>query len=322
MATDSRNSILIQGDGLAALSAARILSGKGISVSIRQEPFYERPVLLIPEVTHWLLTDIWGHNEFSFATESVINRKKVYQKDGTKNEFPYVGYVLAQNTLLIKLKKFLQEKYSSIKWLSPDNNEDPSDYEWVINAITKDGSCYQTFGNRCITTYEIERNQGSGIGNTCQMAITENCWIFLFPVNNDSGYLQIMHLKGENFPFEEIQSLIKEKTSSKIAISKQKTPKTFPASPRILKSICRNHEISIGQSLVKYDPIAGDGTGLALRSADWACKIVTSAIKQADIREMLSHYYNSIEGHFQGHLKMCNEHYQTYQESGWRNEVF
>src|ERR1700741_614396 len=112
--------VLIKGEGIAALTAACVLSGNGITVSIQQEYAAPRPILMLPENTRWLLTDCWKlGNSFWNETYSVFN-KRVISVAGRTEQFPYTGYIISQDRVQQTLKELLKSGFPSIEFLSPD----------------------------------------------------------------------------------------------------------------------------------------------------------------------------------------------------------
>lgn len=322
MAEMLQGGVFIKGEGIAALSAAQMLSKRGVPIAIQQEQFYNRPVLLLPEISCWLLMDIWDKRQDILSSGTVISVKKVYEQNGQKTEFSYSGYAVDQNILQKSLKSILMEKYNTISWLSPFESSINSKNDWIINAVPYENNCYECFGNRCLAVFRVRERDRLPVNAECRMIMSRNYWIFFFPVNNESAIVQVMHPHGLSIRFEEIADVILNKTGISLENLNHTGNLIFNAAPRILRSVCENREIPIGQSIAKYDPIAGDGTGHALRSADWACKIILSALQGNDFENLLQQYHRSIKHHFIEHHATCQGIYKSFKGLRWKQEFF
>jgi hypothetical protein len=301
--------VLIKGEGLAALTAAYLLSQNGTTVSVQQEAVHARPVLMIPENTSWLLNDIWNIDDQLKQYTHPVSFKRIIQENGNADVFPVTAFSVEQNWLQQALKNKLKDEYPAVNWLDASGDENTARYNWVINAIPQETS-FENFGTRCITACMFDYEADTAQNNYCQMLQIEGAWFFLFPVSTATGCLQVMHVPGAVYNFEEAAFIIKQPSGLIIKAAENKNAIVFPAFPRLSKKFYGENEIFIGPSLVRYDPIAGDGTGHAIRSAAWAARIIMRSFQNEDVKELKQTFQSSITTHFQQHLASCREHYK------------
>jgi len=224
--------------------------------------------------------------------------------------------VVAQDHLQRILKELLKSAFPCVEWIPSDVIPEQVNYDWIINAMPREKSMYNNFGERCVTAF-LFSYQGNN-GNCCQMIQMENAWCFILPVSKQTSCLQIMHLPDDEQSWETAIEIMRKHTGLVLKDEQAPSKTTFAAYPRFIKKSFDNKEIAISQSLARYDPIGGDGTGNALRSAVWTSRIIINDAEKNNAKEFLQAYQAAISKHFSEHLRVCAEFYKDYK--GWANE--
>ena len=78
------------------------------------------------------------------------------------------------------------------------------------------------------------------------------------------------------------------------------------------------NKIFVGNSIVSYDPLCGDGLGNALRSCILSTAITSSGYDDEIKQDMLEYYKHRVTLNFISHINTCLEFYSN--NNGWNQE--
>src|SRR5262249_18408498 len=85
----------------------------------------------------------------------------------------------------------------------------------------------------------------------------------------------------------------------------------FEAAPWIREPLCRPGQIAAGEAAARLDPLCGDGTGFAVRSAILAASVIDGISRGRPVGAALRPHRHRLHLAFAQHLRTCLAFYTT-----------
>jgi flavin-dependent dehydrogenase len=326
--------ILIIGGGIAGLTCAHLLTHHGWEVEIWDKLSNSSPTLIINDVTRYLLQDIWQlETDFWYDFHLLTSRRVAWEKDTEVVTIVEDSLVVKGNSLIEKLKLHLLNQKQIYINETPPNLDSicHEDYAWIIDASGRNSTTALSFGKgrrsqfgqRCILSQTVTLTSANH-HNACWMETISDGWIFFAPIDNQQALIQCMVPNIIKEPLPILTNLLEETDFIKTFIDKITThPTIFAAYPQLLTPLCGNGWIAVGDAALSFDPISGDGTGYALRTAILATSVINSINNSnLNIKECLNHYNLRLNRTFFQHLEQCIKYYSSiFNSPEWKIEI-
>jgi len=230
--------IVLQGDGIAALTCGHLLQSAGFGVSIERAPRAYLPALMVSASSQALFRDVL---ELRDAFSSLPRIQKRVVKWGPQPEpvaLPHSAVIASEQFLLEMVAKLFRANASS-----------PEAADWTIisSRPLPESVIEHGFGSQVATVTLVELEKGSD-STACWIESLEDGWLFLMPDAPGSGWLISVggplnaHLNNSRMIAGQIRGL-------------GDGTREFPSYPRITWPLCGPHCLWNG--------------GVGVRSALW-----------------------------------------------------
>lgn len=325
--------VLVLGQGVAAICVARLLTLRGWQVQLRGHPLTRSsPRIILNAITTKLLSELFEIHAADFLTKygaiSIESRAIAQGNRGSVEVLPHHGISITalnlanalrdQPMLAPPLINARHEKDFSF------SHEDIAAHGWVIDARGKAASPDRrlSLGQRRAIVTDVELADNTPHGR-CWMETTPTGWMFLLPGDIGQGTLQIV---VPNLPCDAL-SVAKKSLASSSLISRFVTrllnsPTVLEAAPSMSLSIGTEGFIRIGDAAISFDPICGDGTGNAVRSAILASAVLDAVASGVSCDQGLRYYRWRLMQTFVHHIQFCDSFYrQAFSSAAWASEL-
>ena len=333
-----RKKVLIIGTGITGLTCAQILSRQGWEIDILGKISHSKPTLVLNNATCQLLQNIWDDRELLLAYGHILEERGVSwgnQSSLQINREP--GISISGNILVTRLLEKLQQIRCDIKFLDflPEGDWHylRRKYDWILDAggrktnFSLKFGCGQRwkFGQRHVISTNVLLSKNAPLNRYWIESISNIGWLFLAPIDNSQGILQIMIPQCTDHSVTKPDSFLSHaQYISPLIQSLSSTSRMFPAFPCLTFPFCGNGWLAVGDSAISLDPLSGDGTGYGLRGAILASSILNAVIEGERLDDCLNHYKKRLACTFITHLDTCFSYYQemfTNINSQWRKEL-
>ena len=296
--------IVLQGDGIAALTCGHLLQSAGFGVSIERAPRAYLPALMVSASSQALFRDVL---ELRDAFSSLPRIQKRVVKWGPQPEpvaLPHSAVIASEQFLLEMVAKLFRANASS-----------PEAADWTIisSRPLPESVIEHGFGSQVATVTLVELEKGSD-STACWIESLEDGWLFLMPDAPGSGWLISVggplnaHLNNSRMIAGQIRGL-------------GDGTREFPSYPRITWPLCGPHWLACGTAALAFDPLCGDGTGHAIREAILASAVVRAAARGTNVNALRAHYQARLVAGFKRHLAVCLEFYQSGGVGPWWDSI-
>jgi len=295
--------IVLQGDGIAALTCGHLLQSAGFGVSIERAPRAYLPALMVSASSQALFRDVL---ELRDAFSSLPRIQKRVVKWGPQPEpvaLPHSAVIASEQFLLEMVAKLFRANASS-----------PEAADWTIisSRPLPESVIEHGFGSQVATVTLVELEKGSD-STACWIESLEDGWLFLMPDAPASGWLISVggplnaHLNSSRLIAGQIRGL--------------GATREVPSYPRITWPLCGPHWLACGTAALAFDPLCGDGTGHAIREAILASAVVRAAARGTNVNALRAHYQARLVTGFKRHLAVCLEFYQSGGVGPWWDSI-
>ena len=296
--------IVLRGDGIAALTCGHLLQSAGFGVSIERAPRAYLPALMLSASSQALFRDVL---ELRDAFSSLPRIQKRVVKWGPQPEpvaLPHSAVIASEQFLLEMVAKLFRANASS-----------PEAADWTIisSRPLPESVIEHGFGSQVATVTLVELEKGSD-STACWIESLEDGWLFLMPDAPGSGWLISVggplnaHLNNSRMIAGQIRGL-------------GDGTREFPSYPRITWPLCGPHWLACGTAALAFDPLCGDGTGHAIREAILASAVVRAAARGTNVNALRAHYQARLVTGFKRHLAVCLEFYQSGGVGPWWDSI-
>ena len=335
--------VLILGKGIAGLCCAKLLAQQGWAVELWGAESKTRQILVLNEITCWLLQDIFqDHVGTYIRTSHQLNQRNIIWDNKASKTTVAQPSVVINNAELTKhlLENLIHDPSLAIKQSPNCNFSEISsravEFDWVLDATgrsayfaKKFGAITKHSGKRCILSTEVPLARINDPHNFWIEAIPDG-WFFLAPLNSQGALLQLMLPTRPQQSIAVIKKFL-QKTNyiqKQISYTNISTPPVvLDAFPQILHPFFGMTSVglrwlAIGSAAFAVDPISGDGVGYAIRSAILAASVVSGITSGLPLKQCLQHYNQRLYSAFLTHLKACLKYYDSkFSSLAWLDEI-
>jgi hypothetical protein len=190
---------------------------------------------------------------------------------------------------------------------------------WEIFANSRKGSAIES-GSRKAWIFEGRVN-ASEAARCCVFEFVLDGWMFWAPVSRRKGFIQWV-LPARMGDEERCRDLFEGSFLRGAVGCREMLRGAVPCAASLAKCLAGDRWISCAGSAIRFDPLSGDGTGAAIRSAILACAELRAIENASDAAPYLNHYGARLALAFCSHLLMCDRLYRDGGLSGtWRTEL-
>ena len=303
MQGETKPAILLEGDGMAAVCVARLLSDAHVECIWQPNPRPKLAAILLGEQTQRLLRELFPSTEEHpgdlFESFVRVKRRIVLWGNAPQPlELPHSGVVAPEGELLRRL----WERVPAL----PAYDEAPHQQaSWHVQTTRSDAApgAERSFGDRRASFARVELRAGIA-PDACWVESVPHGWLFLLALGGRDATLIAV---GEN-----TEALL---LSSRLVAGQISGIVTHHASvaayPRLTETLAGTRHITCGSAAMSFDPLCGEGAGNAVREAFLAAAVIRASLLGHSSRDLSAHYTDRLRRGFLRHLQICLQFYST-----------
>lgn len=290
--------VTIQGDGIAAVCCARLLTDAGTPWQLSDSARPKVAAVLLGEQTQSLLRELFpsqpGQAELFEGFHRIQQRIVKWGPTASTVALPHAGLVAPEGELLRRL-------WSRTGASSP---------------LASGQNGWHILSGRGLMSSSIDIDCGNS--RTAQISSArllpcvgqDACWVesvgsgWLFLLARGDGEASLIGVGSSTERLLDESSLVAPCIDTPLS-----EPKVVAASPRILQPLTTHHELACGSAAMAFDPLCGEGTGNAVREAFLATAVIQASFAGHDLPSLQSHYARRLQLGFFRHLEMCRQFY-------------
>jgi 2-polyprenyl-6-methoxyphenol hydroxylase-like FAD-dependent oxidoreductase len=315
--------IRITGRGVAALCCARVLAERGWEVRLEAAPPPRLPLLVLNGVTVALLEEIFGDGAIRRAGGHPLRARQVRWGTDTfaRVEEPSLG--VAGDVLVESLLAELLACHAHRVALDPSETPERGaplgasptfepESGWTIagGGGSGGGARRQCWGTRKLLAGELPLQASDDA--TTWMESTPRGWVFMAPRNAARAMVQAVVPAVAADPRAQLLALLGETREIRHQVGGHlDSVRIFTTAPAIAEPVCRPGWIAVGEDAVRLDPLSGEGTGYAIRTAILAASVLDAIAAGLPAAEGLAHYRARLHATFASHLRACLAFYDA-----------
>ncbi len=293
--------VRISGRGIAAASAARCLTARGISVSVDGAGRRRSPVVMLGEQAQGLLTDVFAGHDVLAQGHRVARRVVLWGADAPQ-AFDHAALVITGDALA-----------AALPWpAAPVAADDP----FLLSTNAPPAARMLHFGAREASAVPVDLAPGADRAAALVEALGEG-WLFLIPTGGDTGWLLSVGTPPD-------QGLRESRLVAPAVGAIGQVAARFETSPRILEHPAASDRLTLGNAALALDPICGDGTATAVRGGILAAAVAAGITGHdgpgADAQALSAHYRAMLIAAMRRHLAVSWPFYARGGHSAWWQE--
>ena len=315
------NLVRIRGRGIAALTAAWMLAGRGHRLILTGPPASNVLQIALNADTVALIDDLYDLQLAAHPEARWIERRIVRGWHDAPFAVDAPTLSLPANLVAECLEQRLRDCFADhLEWHS-----DESDLEQEGFTIDAAGpghplhtlqSTGLIFGNRAATSAAL---RVKGPNDVALLERTPLGWLFLLPSQGDHATLFVVVAQPSRDPEETLDSTIVSSPISTIVRTRQPAQPWRLIAPTLHHPLATRRFIRIGEAAFTFDPLCGDGVGYAVRSALLAATVYVDLVRGEP--RGLEYYHARLTRTFRAHLQACSTCYDGWQPVGWSDEL-
>src|SRR5258708_3016542 len=300
------DAVLIQGDGIAACSCARLLRSNGFEVALAKTARSKLPTILVSESTQLLLRDVFEDGDLFRGFPQIRNRIVSWGRQSRTQTIPHSAVAVSEEELLSRL----WPKVPACVDIEGKN------FAWtIVTSRASDLFPYHCkFGSRNGFGISVRVKRG-GDRDGCWVESLDSGWLFLLACGHDNAFLLSIGAPPE------VQ--LEKSRLVEMQIESLNGPTTqFAAYPRILSALYGPGWLACGSAAMAFDPVCGEGASNAVREAILASAVVRALSKGVATQDVFAHYSSRLTAGCLRHLEACRDFY-VRGNSGqfWESEI-
>ena len=313
---------LVLGCGVAGLTAAQLLSGRGWTVDCAAGTPGPGPVVVIGWPDARLLLELWQADEALFKSAHRLQGRVVHWEPGPAPSLsPAPALVMA----IDDLTRILADRVGAAGACLVDAaHVETTGYDWVIQAGGR-GAMTQAsidFGRRCGAAAPVRLAPCAHTDRTVMESVAGG-WLFVIPQGLGRGTLQAVFCDPLGDPAVDLQALLSQSRAVSPLIEEiAGRPIGFAAMPRLAPAPCVAGSIAVGDAALALDPMSGGGIVSGLRSAILATAVLDAAEREGISPACFEHYAQRLRDVMRSHVRSCIELYgRAVNAMAWRAEI-
>ena len=289
----------VVGRGVAALTVARLLRRSGWDVESGGGPARAVPTLLLGSQAVELLESIWGSLDLAHHP---LRGRVVRWGAGPAATTGDGGLVLDGAELSAALAR--RDACAPAVVAGEPRR--------VVVGVGRPASSTRRLGRRVVLNARVALRPGTDEGLGCMETVTGG-WLFLIPAGDGLGVLQAMVPVQPHDPAAGLDRMLAEarEVAQRVSHVAGDPITTFAAAPQLRAPLAWSTGIAVGDAACAFDPVAGDGTGQAVRGAVLATAALESVACGMPEEDALGHYDHRVRLSFLRHLVHCLRYYEA-----------
>ena len=201
-------------------------------------------------------------------------------------------------------------------------------YDWIIYAspqqaalVAPTPACSFVGGQRTMIVAEIVA-QPPAVPTSqpaCYIESLKDGWLFYAPCDCQGATLQLCLPAVPDPPRRALLESVYQSMLIGPLVNDLQTVQCFASAPRLQWPLCGPGWLRVGEAAIKLDPVSGEGTPFALRSAILAAATIDAVLRNSVVQEShqviphdaaLNHYQSRLAQSFLAHLQGCVKFYQ------------
>ena len=256
---------MVEGRGVAALTAALLLSRSGVTCSLTGPDPAPGPVLLLHPGTLSLLKQVWA---LAPADLPALHRVRLRAVKPLPPDEPALleqpSVVIGSETLTATLRQRLEAAFPKVLTGSSAGAE-ASRWRLTASGRTAPGTLADT--SICAMA-EIAPSRHF-LPDRAIFEALPGGWLFLLPLGESRALLQAQREAADcQDPLE--ANLAESQIMPRLIGSVSGERQTFQATPRLAEPCTGENWLAIGGAAMALPPVTGDGVGNGIRTAIWA----------------------------------------------------
>lgn len=303
MQSEANPAVLLEGDGIAAVCVARLLTDAGVRCIWHPNARPKLAAILLGEQTQHLLRELFPAAESNagdlFEGFVEVKRRVVLWGDATRAfELPHRGIVAPEGDLLRRL-------WERVPPMEVAGSPQHARTSWRVHTTRTDAIARpeQGFGKREASFALVELQAGIA-PDACWVESVPHGWLFLLSLGAGNATL----IAAGDTPEVLLSSsqLIEPQIAGIVAHHS-----AVPAYPRLTSTLARPDFITCGSAAMSFDPLCGEGAGNAAREAFLAAAVVRASLLGHPGEHLAAHYTDRLRRGFLRHLQICLQFYST-----------
>lgn len=286
--------LVIDGDGVAALCCAHLLSQSGISFFFGPTQTGKQPAIMLGSQAASLLKDVARSSSLLDSGWPIERRVVLWGDARDPITVTHDGIAISEEALVNRMRSCLS---------APAHDDTPRTSWRIVTRNAGQAADFSVYGERSAVSYRVKLKDGADM-KSCWIESTPRGWLFLLPFSESEASL-ISAGYDASTPLEQsrlIAPLLEEKLSSSSTVS---------ISPCIARSLYEEGLILAGSAAMRFDPLCGEGAGHAVREAYLAVAVIRAAGRGQPVKALLEHYEGRLRQAFLRHLAICSSFYRT-----------
>jgi hypothetical protein len=306
--------VLLEGDGIASVCVARLLTDAGVNCLWQPNTRPKLAAILLGEQTQHLLRELFpttqsDPNDLFHGFVQVKRRIVLWGNASEALELPHRGVVAPEGELLRRL-------WQRVPPIETWDRASHEQFSWRVQTSRTDASprLEQNFGTREASFSIVELLPGI-TQDVCWVESVTHGWLFLLTLRGGRATLIAVGdtlqslLRSSRLVAHQINGIVEHKAS-------------VPAYPRLTDIFVDADRITCGSAAMSFDPLCGEGAGNAVREAFLAAAIIRASLLGRPREQLADHYTDRLKRGFLRHLQICLQFYSTGGESNfWKTEA-
>lgn len=300
-----RRTVNIIGGGPSAAAAAMTLGRHGWDVRLCHDRTHSAFPIVLNSIARFLIKEMWDDRLLRRVEHHRLNQRLIAWTDGEPEIIPEPAIVVGAGALAGAMRQSAAECGVSF---ADSPGEDIA--EWSIFATGRELSHGQPAakilnGGRRRADVARVRLSDAAQPDTLLIEATSSGWLALVPTGQSAGSVFAISADASGAARDNLDLAISG--SRHVRAWTHEVEDRFgdvAAAPRLRVPPYRGPgSLFAGEAAISFDPLSGDGTGAALRTAHLAACIVEAAAAGGDIDELQGFYRDRLATAMKAHLR-------------------
>ncbi|NEP34978.1 hypothetical protein [Moorena sp. SIO3B2] len=329
-------SIAVVGNGLSALASVAALAKVGRSCDLIGDLTKDShgPSLVLNDISETLLGILFPDISLQDYGYRLTHRWVKWGASHSPMKVSQPALALSSNTLLTLLRQSQVVRGSKIH---PIDHHHPPDaatmskllrpYQWVIHANTATlppEVNWSILGGGQRIMVATEGESVSANDSCCYIESLADSWLFSAPLFERRRIIQTCIPYASTTPQQALLESLYESRGIGSHVNNVNSIRCFPCAPYIRQPLCGIGWFLVGEAAIKLDPVSGEGTPFALRSAMLMAAVLDGILSdRLPLEAGLQHYCSRLTYSFISHLQGCTRFYEEafgFREN-WSSEL-
>jgi len=293
------------GAGIAGASAAMSLARLGWQVAMTGSPRRAGHVIALNSAARFILDRMWGAELLANVPQQRLARRVILWRDRTPQQIDDETVVVDAPALAGRMAAHA----AAAKVAMSEGSCEPASWTVVATGRSAPGEGTLTGGDRVAIAARVALAAAAD-ADALLIEATPRGWTALLPAGGREGVVFACVPKPGVAPHDALQESIADTHAARHSIAAVIGPcASFDAAPRFRlppqNSVAIVH---VGDAALAFDPLSGDGAGVALRTAHLAASLAEAYARGTDLDALLEfHAYRlarAMSAHLRGLLRL------------------